>query len=250
MNYEKIESKLDMPPVGLAGSRKRVIERQALPDELAGRLRDMITSGELRPGSRVNTPRLCSRFGVSRTPLREALKMLATEGLILLLPNRSAVVQRVTDDVINELIPIVATLAALAGRIACARIDDDALAELKSMHESLLNHLDQGDERAYMEVESAFLATVFTVAGNKTLKKCYETMTMKLQWQSATHHGLAEWRQTVEVQKHLLQALQLRDGELWSLVAYRHVLHRAAMLFRGSDLPASGKAPISSGWDK
>jgi DNA-binding GntR family transcriptional regulator len=210
----------------------------------------MITSGELRPGSRINTPRLCSRFGVSRTPLREALKMLATEGLILLLPNRSAVVQRVTDDVINELIPIVATLAALAGRIACARIDDDALAELESMHESLLNHLDQRDERAYMEVESAFLATVFSVAGNKTLKKCYETLTMKLQWQSATHHGLAEWRQTVEVQKHLLHALQARDGELWSLVAYRHVLHRAAMLFRGSELRASGKAPTSPEWDK
>jgi len=250
MEYEKIESKLEMPPVGLAGSGRRAIERQALPDELAARLRDMIIRGELRPGSRINTPLLCSRFGVSRTPLREALKMLATEGLVQLLPNRSAVVQRVTDDVINEIIPIVATLAALAGRIACARIDDNALTELNAMHETLLHHLDQRDERSYMEVENAFLATVFTVAGNKTLKKCYETLTMKLQWQSASHHGLAEWRQTVEVQKHLLHALQVRDGELWSLVAYRHVLHRAALLFRGSDLRASGKASIASKWDK
>ena len=250
MEYVKIESKLEMPPVGLAGSGKRAIERQALPDELAGRLRDMIIRGELRPGSRINTPLLYSRFGVSRTPLREALKMLATEGLVQLLPNRSAVVQRVTDDVINEIIPIVATLAALAGRIACARIDDDALAELNSMHETMLHHLDQRDERSYMEVEYAFLATVFSVSGNKTLKKCYETLTMKLQWQSASHHGLAEWRQTVEVQKHLLHALQVRDGDLWSLVAYRHVLHRAALLFRGSDLRASGKASIASNRDK
>jgi DNA-binding GntR family transcriptional regulator len=250
MEYEKVDSNIEIPPVGIATSRKRVIERQALPDELAGRLRDMITRGELRPGSRINTPRLCSRFGVSRTPLREALKMLATEGLVQLMPNRSAVVQRVTDDVINELIPIVAALAALAGRIACARIDDDALSELKSMHESMLHHLDQRDEKSYMEVENAFLATVFAVAGNKTLKKCYETLTMKLQWQSASHQGLAEWRQTVEVQKHLLHALQVRDGDLWSLVAYRHVLHRAALLFRGSDLLASGKAPVSSGRDK
>jgi DNA-binding GntR family transcriptional regulator len=247
MDYQKVGSKLEVPPVGVLSSPKRVIERQALPDELAGRLRDMITRGELRPGSRINTPRLCSRFGVSRTPLREALKMLATEGLVQLLPNRSAVVQRVTDDVINELIPIVGTLAALAGRIACARIDDDALAELKSMHESMLHHLDQRDEKSYMEVENAFLATVFTLAGNKTLKKCYETLTMKLQWQSACHHGLAEWRQTFEVQKHLLHALQIRDGDLWALVAYRHVLHRAALLLRGTDVQASRRMPNSRG---
>jgi DNA-binding GntR family transcriptional regulator len=248
MDYQKIDSKLEIPPVSVLSSRKRVIERQALPDELAGRLRDMITRGELRPGSRINTPRLCSRFGVSRTPLREALKVLATEGLVQLMPNRSAVVQRVTDEVINELIPIVAAFAALAGRIACARINDEDLTELESMHERMLCCLDERDERSYMDVEGAFLSTVFTVAGNKTLKKCYETMTMKLQWQSPSHHSLAEWRQTVEVQKHLLHALQIRDGDLWSLVAYRHVLHRAALLLRGSDLLASGKTPSPSGW--
>jgi DNA-binding GntR family transcriptional regulator len=249
MSYHKIEAKLEAPNFGNLNSKKGVIERQALPDELAGQLRDMIIRGELRPGSRINTPRLCSRFGVSRTPVREALKILATEGLLELLPNRSAVVLRVTDDVINELIPIVGSLAALAGRIACARINDDALAELESMHERLLYHLDQRDERSYMELESAILRTVFTVAGNRTLKKIYETLTIKLQWQSASHHAAAEWRQTAEVQKQLHHALQIRDGDLWALVVYRHVLHRAALLLRGSDLAASGKTPKSSGWD-
>jgi DNA-binding GntR family transcriptional regulator len=249
MGYHKIEAKLAAPNFGNLNSKKGVIERQALPDELAGQLRDMIIRGELRPGSRINTPRLCSRFGVSRTPVREALKILATEGLLELLPNRSAVVLRVTDDVINELIPIVGSLAALAGRIACARINDDALAELESMHERLLCHLDQRDERSYMELESAILRTVFTVAGNRTLKKIYETLTIKLQWQSASHHAAAEWRQTAEVQKQLHHALQIRDGDLWALVVYRHVLHRAALLLRGSDLAASGKTPKSSGWN-
>ncbi|HEY0801828.1 MAG TPA: GntR family transcriptional regulator [Steroidobacteraceae bacterium] len=239
MNYRKIDSNLEMPATGVPSSRKRVIERQGLSDELAGYLRDMITRGELQPGSRINTPRLCSRFGVSRTPLREALKILATEGLVQLMPNRSAVVQRVTDDVINELIPIVGALAALAGRIACARLDDRALAEFGSMHERLLHYLDQRDERSYMEVEGAFLAAVFAVAGNKTLTKFYETLTMKLQWQSACHHSMSEWKQTFEVHKQLLHALQLRDGELWALVLYRHVLHRAALLLRGTDAPAS-----------
>jgi DNA-binding GntR family transcriptional regulator len=249
MSYLKIEAKLEVPNFGSLNPRKRVIERQALPDELAGLLRDMIIRGELRPGSRLNTPRLCSRFGVSRTPLREALKVLATEGLVELMPNRSAVVLPVTDNVINELVPIVGTLAALAGRIACARLNDDTLAELASMHERLLYHLDQRDERSYMEVESDILRTVFKVAGNNALQKIYETLTIKLQWQSASHHALAEWRQTVEAQKHLHHALQIRDGDLWALVVYRYVLHRAALLLRRSDFATSGATPRSSGWE-
>jgi DNA-binding GntR family transcriptional regulator len=118
------------------------------------------------------------------------------------------------------------------------------------MHERLLHHLDQGDETSYMEVESSFLAMVFAVAGNETLTKFYETLTMKLQWQSACHHSMSEWKQTFEVHKQLLHALQLRDGELWALVLYRHVLHRAALLLRGTDAPASRKGLRLPGFDK
>jgi DNA-binding GntR family transcriptional regulator len=247
MSYLKVEAKHEVPNFGGSSPRKRVIERQALPDELAGLVRDMIIRGELRPGSRLNMPRLCSRFGVSRTPLREALKILATEGLVELMPNRSAVVLRVTDDVINELIPIVGALAALAGRMACARLNDDALAELDTMHQRLLHHVEQRDERSYMEVESAILQAVFIIAGNGALKKIYETLTIKLQWQSASLHAVAEWRQAAEVQKQLHHALQIRDGDLWALVVYRHVLHRAALLLRRNDLAAGGTAPGRSG---
>jgi DNA-binding GntR family transcriptional regulator len=247
MNYQKIDLKRDKQPAVVPSSRKRAIERQASPDELAGRLRDMITQGELQPGMRINAPRLCSRTGVSRAQLREALKILATEDLVQLMPNRSVVVRRATDDVINELTPIVGALAALAGRIACARIEDDALAELESMHKRLLQLFDERNERSYMEVENAFLATVFTVARNKTLTKCYETLTVKLQWQSACYGSVSEWRQTFEVNRQLLYALQMRDGELWALVLYRHVLHRAALLLRGTNVFANDRALGLSG---
>ena len=169
MSYQKIEAKLEAPSFGNLKPRKRVIERQALPDELAGLLRDMIIRGELRPGSRINTPRLCSKFGVSRTPLREALKVLATEGLVELMPNRSAVVLRVTDDVINELIPIVGSLAALQNGMRAHQ--RRCLAELQTMHERLLHHLDQRDERSYMEVESATSNRLHRRRQSKHLRK-------------------------------------------------------------------------------
>ncbi len=249
MNHPKAAPKRATPATGLSTAGKRVIERQALPDELADRLRDMIVRGELRPGSRINTPLLCSRFGVSRTPLREALQMLATDGLVLLMPNRSAVVRQVTDEMINELVPIVGTLEALAGRIACARISEEAVAELTAMHERLLHHLDQRDERSYMEAETAILRGVFAVAGNKSLAKLYETLTIKLQWQAVCHRAIAEWQQTAQVQQQMLHALKTGDGDLWALVAYRHVLHRAALLLRSTETRSSGKAKSAPGWE-
>ena len=152
--------------------------------------------------------------------------MLATEGLVELLPNRSALVRQVTDEMINELVPIVGTLEALAGRIACARIDEAALAEVEALHERLLQHLDQRDEASYMEIEDAILRAVFNIAGNKSLMKFYETLTVKLQWQAACHQTLAEWQQTAEV------------------------LHRAALLLRGVERLTGGTTLRVPGWDK
>ena len=96
------------------------IDRRTLPDELIGHLRDMIGSGQLRAGSRVSVTGLCRRFGVSRTPLREALKMLAVEGLLIMSPNKSAIVAAPTRERMDELIPSRSALEVLGGELACA----------------------------------------------------------------------------------------------------------------------------------
>jgi DNA-binding GntR family transcriptional regulator len=241
MSHVEVDMKLDVPGIDGSRTNRKTIARRSLPDELARRLRDMIAAGELRPGSRVNMPRLCSRFEVSRTPLREALKVLATEGLVQLMPNRSAVVQRVTREIIDELIPIVGTLQALAGRIACACIDDDALAQMEAMHERLLHHVSRGDARSYMELENAVIRKVFTIAANQTLTLFYEMLMIKLHWQTVCHRAPPEWDQAVETQQRLLHALQVRDGDLWALVAHRHVQHRAAVLRHGIDPVTPGE---------
>jgi DNA-binding GntR family transcriptional regulator len=242
MNYCRDDLDLEISVVKNSGPSKRATERQALPDELAKYLRDMIIGGELRPGHRVNTPRLCSRFGVSRTPLREALKMLAAEGLVQLRPNRSAVIQRVSGDMINELVPIVGCLEALAGRIACQRIDAATLGDVEAMYHHLLSCLDQHDERSFIEADKAILRTVLAVAGNATLSRLLETLMIKLRWQTAYHHAQHEWDRTVELQKQSRHALQIRDGDLWALVAQRYVLHRATLLLRDIDGTASAKS--------
>ena len=101
-----------------------------------------------------------------------------------------------------------------------------------------------------MEVENAVLRKVFAIAANETLTAFYETLLLKLHWQTFCHRAPPEWDQTVETQRRMLQALQARNGDLWALVAHRHALHRAALLLQSVDGLAHDKVPRSPGRDQ
>ncbi len=94
------------------------ISRASLHEELAVRLRKMIVEDELLPGTRIKEPELCERFAVSRTPLREAMKVLAPEGYVRLTPNRGATVAELTAEDLEEAFPVMGALEALAGELA------------------------------------------------------------------------------------------------------------------------------------
>src|SRR5690606_22330616 len=108
-----------------------------LHEEVLGRLRNYLIEGNLAEGERVPERQLCELFGVSRTPLREALKVLAAEGVVELLPNRGARLRQLTEKDLAELFDIVGGLEALAGRLACEHITDDEVAEIERMHRSM-----------------------------------------------------------------------------------------------------------------
>ena len=95
------------------------ISRTSLHDTIVGRLRDMIIEGYLAPGTRLHEGQLGEQLGVSRTPLREAIKYLASEGLVELVPSRGAVVRRFDRKDIRDMMVVIRTLEELAGRLAC-----------------------------------------------------------------------------------------------------------------------------------
>src|SRR5580765_3046241 len=99
-------------------------EESSLHGEILARLRDYIVEGNIPDGGRVPERQLCTMFGISRTPLREALKVLAAEGLVDLMPNRGARVRILSEQDINDLFDLMAGLEALAGRLACEAITD------------------------------------------------------------------------------------------------------------------------------
>ena len=116
-------------------------------------LREMILRGELRAGEKVPEEQLCERFGVSRTPIREALKVLAAEGVLQILPHRGAIVARITEDQINELFPIMASLERLAGKLACATATDMDIARVRALHDEMMAFYKAEDEPNYLRLQ-------------------------------------------------------------------------------------------------
>lgn len=210
--------------------RNTLIDRKTLPDELIGYLREMICGGQLRAGSRISVTGLCRRFGVSRTPLREALKVLAVEGLVILSPNRSAIVARPSSERIAELIPILSALEVLAGELACEHIDDGGMRRLRLLHQRCVDAFEGNDVPSYMEADAAMRDLIFEVAANNKLIDLYRVLHAQLRLPVMADTAMPEWGTAVQEQSQILLALEMKNADMCSLVTRRYFRHRVAIL--------------------
>jgi DNA-binding GntR family transcriptional regulator len=204
------------------------IVRRSLHGELVAHIRDMITEGAFRPGQKVPEAQLCAHFSVSRTPMREALKVLASEGLLQLLPNRGAVVATITKEEIEELFPIMGALEALAGELACARITDTALAEIRRLHNAMLEHYRRGEWLPYPKINRAIHEAIFAAAGNALLSALYQQLIFRSHAvRFLARKSPARWKEAVEDHAEILAALERRDGPALAKILTLHLRHKA-----------------------
>src|SRR5258706_5597480 len=145
------------------------IPRQPLPNEVVKRLRNLILDGEIKEGAPVSETALALQFGVSRTPLREAFKVLATEGLIQLLPHRGAIVSSLTSEDLDHMFPVLQAIEGLAGELACKRITDDEIAEIHALHDRLHSCYERGRRTEYFKVNKVLHERIISAAGNPVL---------------------------------------------------------------------------------
>src|SRR5450755_308027 len=131
--------------------RPQAILRKSLHHEVVEKLRELILAGELEPRSRVNEAELCERFSISRTPLREAIKLLAADGLLDLLPHRGARVAALSGSEIDEIIQVVGALEALAGKLACQCISDAELSAIETANLDMVEAWKAKDYPRYFE---------------------------------------------------------------------------------------------------
>ena len=140
-------------------------------DGVAARLRDMVFERQLPPGSWIDELALAAQWQISRTPLREALKVLAAEGLVTLVPRRGAQVVELTDADAEQLFPVMAMLEGRCALEATQRASEDDLAQLRRLHEGLERHAAAQDVDGYYRTNHEFHSLVQALAANRWLDR-------------------------------------------------------------------------------
>jgi len=205
--------------------------RQSLHATVVATLRDLIVEGELAPGARLSERLLCERLGVSRTPLREAFKVLASEGVVELLPNRGARVAPLDDGTIGDLFEVMGALEALAGRLAAERIAEHELAEIAALHYEMLAQYTRRRLPEYFRLNQAIHAAVVAAARNPVLSAAYQSLEGRIR-RARYFANLSDerWREAVTEHDAILAALQARDGERLAGLLAAHLANKGAVV--------------------
>jgi DNA-binding GntR family transcriptional regulator len=181
-----------------------LIDRRTLHDEVVTGLRDMIIKGELSPGTRLTERILCQRFGISRTPLREAVKVLASEGLLELLPNRGAVVTALTIEAVEDMFQVIGALEALAGELACAGISDE---------DQMLAHHARAELPEYFKYNQRIHEKIIEAAGNPILTQIYRSLSGRIRRaRYMANFSKDRWDRAVHEHNLILEALTKKQA--------------------------------------
>ncbi len=152
-----------------------------LHDEVVNKLRGMILRCELLPGSRVAERELCEQFGISRTPLREAMKVLAASGLVELWPNRGAKIAPLDPAEIADVFNVLALLERRAGELCAPRLEARDLAGLQRLHDRLTAYADLKQQEAMLKVDLQIHRTLVKAAGSPTLLSVHDALAIKVE---------------------------------------------------------------------
>jgi len=203
------------------------IMRRSLHDELVDRLYELIVEGSLAPGNKVPERALCETFGVSRTPMREALKVLAAEGLVSLEPNRGAWVTQLSLAELEEVFPVMGVLEALSGELACQRITDSELRHIRNLHEQMEVHYESRNRPEYFQANQHIHEAILEAARNKTLAQQYRVLAARMRRaRYLANTSDTRWEESLEEHREILKALEARDGDALARILKDHLANK------------------------
>jgi len=230
------------PATRPAPASKPALARPILHRTVVDHLRQMIVEDQLPPGTRINERVLCEALGMSRTPLREAVKVLAAEGLIDITPNRGASVTEMSLSDIMEAFELMAGLESISGELACQRISDAELNEIQVLHDEMLVCRSQEDLSGYYNRNLKIHHLINQAARNQALRQVYEATDRRLHaLRFRSNFDIQKWDIAIIEHEAMLDALKKRAGDRLSAVLKQHLLHKRDVVI--SELKARRAAP-------
>jgi DNA-binding GntR family transcriptional regulator len=203
------------------------IPRAALHEQVAQRLRQMLVEGRIAPGAKLNERELSELLNVSRTPLREAIKMLAAEGLVELLPHRGAIAVSLGEADILNTFEVMAGLEGMTGELAAQRITPAELAEIQAMQFEMMATYTRRDLSAYYQLNARIHAAISAAAKNPVLSQVYQQVNARLQaLRFRSNQDGEKWKRAVKEHEKMIEARAAHDGAAMRDVLQAHLRNK------------------------
>lgn len=231
-------------PQSAKGAR---ITHHALHAHALEKLRGMIVQGKLKAGERIAEAALCDLLGVSRTPLREALKLLRAEGLIELWPNRGATITPIRAEEMVPLFEAVAGIERCAAELAAERITPAELRRLRTMQERMEKHFAARQRTEYFRINQEIHAAIVSAAKNEILASTHTWLLSRAE--RARYFALdrhERWQESVEEHRAILAAIEDGRSQDAGLLLRDHVAHTGKAVAQRLTMPERRKEKIQT----
>ena len=197
---------------------------RSLHETVTARLRDLIVEGHLPEGTRIIEKQLCEKLQVSRTPLREAFKVLAVEGLIEIQPNRGAIVSRIGAREARDMLTVISRMEALAGELACANATDAEIAGVRAMHDRMMDLFAKRERMLYFGVNQSIHLEIVRIARNDVLRAMHAQLHARMKRIRFRGNDIPHnWAAAVADHEKIIAALEARDGPRLGALLQRHL---------------------------
>lgn len=227
MTKEKAAAEADDGPAhfntGIRAENNNVA-RLPLTSQVATAIRDMIVEDKLKPGERIRERQLSSELNVSRTPLREALKILESEKLVEILPNKGAVVADLAPEDVHGLLQVIGALESLGGRLAAQNATDEEISEIRALHYEMLAAYARKDRLAYFKLNQSIHGSIIAASRNAALIETHTQINVRvyrIRYRSNQRNAL--WHEAIDQHELIIEALEARDGARLSDLLLEHL---------------------------
>ena len=195
-----------------------------LRDVVFKTLRQAILKGELEPGERLMEIQLAERLGVSRTPIREAIRKLELEGLVLMIPRKGAEVAKISESNLRDVLEVRRSLEELAAELACQRMDAEALKDLEDAQKAFIQAVESGETMTMAEADEHFHDVIYMGTGNTRLVQILNNLREQMYRYRLEYIKDADKRQILMVEhEHILKALTLRHIQEAKMAVREHI---------------------------
>ncbi|MDF2523239.1 MAG: transcriptional regulator, GntR family [Clostridiales bacterium] len=204
-----------------------------LRDVIFGTLREAIISGELRPGERLMEVQLSEKMGVSRTPVREAIRKLELEGLVDMIPRKGAHVAELSVKDIMDVLEVRASLDGLATSLSAQRITDEEINELKHVYSQFVNYVEKENLQGSIKKDVEFHDIIYHSSRNDKLIQISNNLREQIhRFRVIYLKGSGSSRELIKEHWEIIEAITSRDVEAAQRVAQKHIRNQEATIIK------------------